>query len=89
MSDIVNTETVTLPNITLENKARYKITFDNGNSDIVRYGGFVSELSEAICDHCLKPRMRHYWFYTGARSNCNCQYFYGTECIKRINIIKL
>ena len=63
----------------------YKITFPNGDSIEVTYGGTAAPFNH-ICDGCRKERWNAHSFVVGDVNNPTTQYFYGSECIKKIKI---
>jgi hypothetical protein len=72
----------------IENK-KYKITHQNGHTCICVYVGIAEGFN---CDVCHKTRDKTHNFingYNGDLFNPICQCFYGSECIKKINIIEV
>jgi hypothetical protein len=65
---------------------QYIIKQDNWNSDLkVTYAGIVKD-SNYTCDICKKQRWNTYCFIYGKVDNPTNQYFYGSECIKKLQI---
>ena len=65
--------------------SKYKITFDNGISDIVTYD-FECKGINYTCNKCKKQRWHTHHFLKGDVNNPDYSYQYGTECIKQIKI---
>jgi len=67
---------------------KYKITYPNGNSEILTYAG-VQGGSNFICDLCGKDRWKLHFFDCGEGDNRKYSVKYGTECIKHITLTEI